>query len=177
MWRRYTTLLFRSRYRRHVNICNRLAEKAKSELLSNKINQAKGNPKKLWGEVNKMLHKTKDCTLPSLTSMVACENFLQFFIEKIDKNREQFSNAPASPVSSVQPVPAERSFCEFLPVSGDETRKVINAAPCKSCMLDPWPTFLVRECLDIVTTTQHTLDIFKWGLLHKPQKHKKSLTQ
>jgi hypothetical protein len=84
--------------------------------------------------------------------MVACEKFSQFFIEKIDKIREQFSDAPASSVSSIQPVPAEMSFCKFLPVSEDETRKVINASPCKSSMLDPWSTFLVRQCLDILIT-------------------------
>jgi hypothetical protein len=54
--------------------------------------------------------------------MVACEKFSQFLIEKI----EQFLDAPASPVSSIQPVPAERSFCKFLPVSEDEIQKESN---------------------------------------------------
>jgi hypothetical protein len=60
-----------------------------------------------------MLHKTKDCTLPSLTSMVACENFSQFFIEKIDKIREQFSDAPTSSFSSPNPCVLKGRFASF----------------------------------------------------------------
>jgi hypothetical protein len=71
-----------------------------------------------------MLHKPKDCTLPSLslTSMVACD-FSQFFIEKIDKIREKFSDAPASPVSSIQPVPADIKgrFVSYFPLNNTHT--------------------------------------------------------
>jgi hypothetical protein len=89
--------------------------------------------------------------------MVACENFSQLFIEKINKIQEEFPNASVFSAPVVHPSPAERSFCDFVPVSEDQTRKAINASPCKSCMLDPWPTFLVRECLDILITPKTSL--------------------
>ena len=37
-------------------------------------------------------------------------------------------------------------FMKFQPL----VRKVITKSPTKSCLLDPWPTFLVKECLDIL---------------------------
>ena len=35
-------------------------------------------------------------------------------------------------------------------VSQEEIRKIIMKPPSKSCLLDPWPTFLVKECIDIL---------------------------
>ena len=35
-------------------------------------------------------------------------------------------------------------------VSREEIRKIIMKSPTKSCLLDPWPTFLVKECIDIL---------------------------
>ena len=34
----------------------------------------------------------------------------------------------------------------------EDVRKIITASPTKSCYLDPWPTFLVKDCLDILIT-------------------------
>ena len=40
----------------------------------------------------------------------------------------------------------------FVAVSEDYVRKIIIQSPSKSCPLDPWPTFLVKDCLDILIT-------------------------
>ena len=32
----------------------------------------------------------------------------------------------------------------------DDIARVIKNSPTKSCLLDPWPTFLVKDCLDIL---------------------------
>ena len=32
----------------------------------------------------------------------------------------------------------------------DTVNKIIRNSPTKSCMLDPWPTFLIKECSDIL---------------------------
>ena len=42
------------------------------------------------------------------------------------------------------------AFNTFKPVTEDEVRKCINESPTKSCLLDPIPTFLLRDCLDIL---------------------------
>ena len=39
---------------------------------------------------------------------------------------------------------------KFDEVSPDDVAKVIKNSPTKSCLLDPWPTFLVKDCLDIL---------------------------
>ena len=39
---------------------------------------------------------------------------------------------------------------KFDDASRDDIAKVIKNSPTKSCLLDPWPTFLVKDCLDIL---------------------------
>ena len=42
------------------------------------------------------------------------------------------------------------AFNTFKPVTEDEVNKCINKSPTKSCPLDPIPTFLLKDCLDIL---------------------------
>ena len=44
------------------------------------------------------------------------------------------------------------SFTSFSPVMEDDVFKIIKQSPIKSCSLDPWPTYLVKECIDILIT-------------------------
>ena len=37
----------------------------------------------------------------------------------------------------------------FTEVTRDTVDKIIRNSPAKSCLLDPWPTFLIKECSDI----------------------------
>ena len=39
---------------------------------------------------------------------------------------------------------------KFDDASPDDIAKVIKNSPTKSCLLDPWPTFLLKDCLDIL---------------------------
>ena len=41
------------------------------------------------------------------------------------------------------------SFPTFTPVTEDDVCKIIHDSPTKSCLIDPWPTFLVKENIDI----------------------------
>ena len=41
-------------------------------------------------------------------------------------------------------------FSTFSTVTEDQVTKVITNSPSKSCSLDPWPTFLVLDYLDIL---------------------------
>ena len=47
----------------------------------------------------------------------------------------------------VEPV---AKFSSFNSVSCNDVRKILNLSPTKSCSLDPWPTFIVKECVDIL---------------------------
>ena len=44
------------------------------------------------------------------------------------------------------------TFTSFSAVTDEQVTKIIQDSPTKSCSLDPWPTFLVLEFLDILIT-------------------------
>ena len=151
IWRRSKTPLNRARFRRQINLCNRLVEKERNRQYSERISQVQGNPRKLWGEINKMLHRVNESVLPDGPVTEVCENFSEYFIDKIQKIRDSFSCTKTVMASAETCNPdANTPFSNFTPVSEDEVRKIIVSSPCKSCSLDPWPTFLLKDCLDII---------------------------
>ena len=44
-------------------------------------------------------------------------------------------------------------YLAFMPVTEDEIYKCISESPTKSCSLDPIPTFLLKDCLDILLSS------------------------
>ena len=70
-----------------------------------------------------------------------------FFSDKIAKIRNLFSTSESF---TLPPPPDVPNFSCFKQVFQEEIRKIIMKSPTKSCLLDPWPTFLVKECIDIL---------------------------
>ena len=75
------------------------------------------------------------------------DQFAAFFTNKIAKIRESFSSSSSFSLPSPVNPPG---LVKFDIASPDDIAKVIKNSPTKSCLLDPWPTFLVKDCLDIL---------------------------
>ena len=73
--------------------------------------------------------------------------FASFFSKKISKIRDTFSTS-GSLTEAPDLVPP--AFNIFVPVIQDE---FINESPTKSCLLDTIPTFLFKDCLDILLSS------------------------
>ena len=74
--------------------------------------------------------------------------FATFFSSKIMKIRESFSSSESC--NMVHPPFDPPKLTVFTQVTQDEIGKIISKSPTKSCLLDPLPTFLIKECIDIV---------------------------
>ena len=68
-------------------------------------------------------------------------------MDKINKIRNTFSKCTSKCVPEERKPP---SFSSFQVVSEIEFHKFIKDSPSKTCSLDPWPTFLVKRCIDIL---------------------------
>ena len=55
-----------------------------------------------------------------------------------------------SPVTWYIPAFDPPKLTVFTQVTQDEIGKIISKSPSKSCLLDPLPTFLIKECTDIL---------------------------
>ena len=73
------------------------------------------------------------------------DGFAAFFVRKIDAVRRDTSGLSTPPVL----VLASSSLVSFQPCTEVEVRQIVITSPVKSYALDPVPTFLVREFIDL----------------------------
>ena len=76
------------------------------------------------------------------------ENFNSYFISKIDKIREGFSD-DTDCYEYGNPAPPGH-FTSFHEVKEEHIVKIISQSKNKQCSLDPIPTTLVKQCSDIL---------------------------
>ena len=147
-WRKDKSPQNRARLRKQIARCNAIITMDKTNYFRNLISDNAHDSKKLWQVLRSVLHSVPEKVLPSHASQTCLANrFVTFFSDKIRKIRDSFTNTDSFTLPAPSDVP---KFDLFKAVSEDEVRKVITKSSTKSCLLDPWPTFLVKECLDIL---------------------------
>ena len=84
----------RSRLRRQIAWCNRLANRDKTVYYRKLISDNSHDSKKLWRELHKVLHRSHGTTLPTYESSKSlADHFATFFSNKIMKVCESFSSS------------------------------------------------------------------------------------
>ena len=148
-WRRTRLTIDRSRYNAQVHFCNRLHTKAKNQWYSDLIDENQSNPKKLWNAIGTILHRTTSSVLPDCSTVQALANsFSEFFSDKISRIMLNFNSVNS--IDETKPPKTPTTFSLFHQVTETEVKKIIKASPNKQCGLDPCPTWLVKECMDIL---------------------------
>jgi hypothetical protein len=148
IWRKNPSVLNRSKLRRQISRCNAIINKSKSDFYTEIINDNSGDSKKLWKELNNILHRKSETVLPEGKDDKSLANlFSSFFTDKITQIHNSFTNQS---VHSHSPDISPASLDNFTPATEKQVQKVILASPTKSCILDPWPTHLVKEFVDIL---------------------------
>lgn len=169
------TLFKFDHYIEQNKIVHDLIVASKTQYYKDTLNGA--NTKTIYRTLNSLLNKSSTI-LPSSSSGKALSNrFADFFTDKIDAirdvldkcsvvnvnsnvshahdncnigsdNSNNVSNEPEVCNSSVDGV----NMCtNFTPVDEIEVRKIISKIPSKSSSLDPMPTWLLKECVDVLT--------------------------
>ena len=109
-----------------------------------RIESVAGDSKKCWRAMNKLMCKTSNSKIPD---GLTAEAFSRFFAQKVEAVRA--ATAAADPpvfTSCLKPC----TFESFKPLSQDQILFLIRRAPDKTSELDPIPTWLVRECAEIL---------------------------
>jgi hypothetical protein len=111
--------------------------------------------------MNNVLRRGKESGLPTAPVSHKADDFQTFFLSKVSSVRSAAAarattttGPPTSDDGSARLPPAGRPGLPMLSawseVTTEEVRRVVMAAPAKSCSLDPIPTFLLREYIDII---------------------------
>jgi hypothetical protein len=124
-----------------------LVDSAKVAYFSSKI-QASKTCKELYSNFNKLTGKTNESPLPSNYEISDLPSvFSDYFSSKISNIRKNF--LPYSPQSD--PPTFRGTTCEsFTPVTEDFVLSILKSMSPKSCELDPLPTSLLYEHLDVL---------------------------
>ena len=126
---------------------------AKTSFFSSLISSVQTS-KQMFDTTSYLLGKTKCVSLPSIPDIKALPGlFSDFFKQKIAAIRNSFPQAPQNTGLHSPPPFSGTALTDFSPVSEDLVRKVILQAPPKSCELDPLPTKLLVEHLDVLLPT------------------------
>ena len=152
-WRRSRTQLHRFRYKHLCHLCDRMMTTAKSKHLAEVTSENSDNLRRLWNSINNILHRIPASALPEFTSVKSlCDHFSKYFVDKIAIIRSKFpdkiQNTP--PVQKKTEIRSKMNV--FESASEDEIKKLILSPSSKSCDLDPIPTSVLKNCLDILIT-------------------------
>ena len=152
-WRRSRTHLDRSRHKHQCHLCNRMMTKAKSKYLADVISENSDNPRRLWNSINNILHRIPPPALPEFTSVKSlCDHFSRYFVDKIETIRSKFPDKVQT-IPQVRKPEIRSKMNVFERASEDEIKKLFLSSSSKSCDLDPIPTSVLKNCLDILITS------------------------
>ena len=103
-----------------------------------------GNPRTMWNSVSAVLRRCKDPTVQP--SCLTADILSKFFKDKIDAVRMETDKADLPTYSSFY----GDEFSGFREYSMEEIRGVPIRSPAKTCSLDPIPTDVLLESIDIL---------------------------
>lgn len=154
LWRRTNLSVHYQIYKEQCQILSKLLILTRTNYFLDKIEECEGDQKSLQRIANNLMGRTGEIVLPSCSSQEdLSEQFSSFFIDKVANIRQDLLQKNNSNDVGTQSMVADVPFIgqhldTFENVSEAELRKIIMAAPSKSCELDPMPTFLLKPCLD-----------------------------
>jgi len=114
-----------------------LYERKDSQHWRAKIEENKGDMKKLWRTFRGVLGEA-DLDVPDDHT---ADDFATFFQDKVDVVRASTTMTPSHDVRWHD----TKTLSNWSTVTADEVAKLIGMASCKTCSLDPIPTWLVKE--------------------------------
>ena len=145
LWRRTGLTVHREIFKAEKVKYNNLLASSKASYYNQKITDCGKDSKALSQTMNELLYRQKVSKLPAYSSAEDLANrFSTFFKEKIDDIRENLPDCSDINLEIPQSLPVS-TLDVLANTTEEELWKIISKSPAKSCMLDPIPTWLVKE--------------------------------
>ena len=160
---------------------NRLMNEARTQFYKNFIDENCTNQKNLFNAVDKLLNKSEKRSVfpPSIDKQKYADQMGNYFVSKIQAIHTKLDIAALSlPVDSVDNTPETSIHLDkFTALTEEEVLKLVEGTAKKSCNLDPMPTPLVIDCIDVLLPAITTIinlslesgmfpDVWKNALIH-----------
>ncbi|KAK7111255.1 hypothetical protein V1264_010921 [Littorina saxatilis] len=151
-WKVSGLTVYEQLYRKAKNFVTFIVHKAKSMFYTTQIAQAKSS-KELYHITNDLCARSSASLLPTVYPSASLPDvFSNYFVTKVEKLRDDLDSQPSVPHPLGTPFSGD-PLASFTPVTESEVRKILTSSAPKTCDLDPIPTPLLFECLDVVLPT------------------------
>ena len=118
------------------------------EHYSNKVEMCKNDSKSLFQLTNSLLVYQQQKKLPDSDDQILSNQFNDFFHNKIARIKAHLNTDSHSEIYE-QPL-TDTKFTILRPTTSNEIRSLIMTSNNSSCILDPIPTKLLKQCADEV---------------------------
>ena len=147
-WRLSRLTVEREIFMNQRDIVKKMLYTAKSEFYANQIKDQAGNPKALFRTVGSLLHTERLPALPNEHLGQLLHEFSTYFIDKVDIIRRDLDNVGnCVAMRPDEPCGISSHLSSFMPTTTGAITKLVSKSACKSCMLDPIPTNLLKAYL------------------------------
>ena len=154
VWRNSSLEINRQIYMTKRDELNHAIFKAKHSHIQASIGKCNGQQKELFKRVDELFYKKKSSSLPTHESVdELCNRMADFFDNKI---KDIYNGLAAIQQQDIQLDPdtdfPSNGTClqDFEPLSEEDIEEIVKQSASKSCCLDPIPTQLIKECLDVL---------------------------
>ncbi|XP_072021334.1 uncharacterized protein [Amphiura filiformis] len=151
-WRKSRSDANREEYLVSKQVVNDAIRAAKTVHYSDKLNNC--SVKDMFKTVNELLNNTNKALPDTDCPEDLANEFGKYFVQKVTNIRNEVdglvSNCNTSCKSCMKSDPVTCLFPEFKSVTDEELLKIIKKCPNKSCALDPMPTWLVQQHIDVL---------------------------
>ena len=138
----------------------------KQEYWLNRLSQHGRSSSPIWRSLSSLFGRKRDIAAPN---DYTAEDFASFFARKVDTVRAATADKPPPPSAAA----AHCSLSTFHELSEADVRRLIMSSSIKSSTLDPLPTFLLREFVDVLLpyVARMVNSSLRQGRLPDSQKH------
>ena len=150
----------RKQYVHQCNFVINLIKSCKSEHYSSIIKETSGNQKVLFKTVQKLLQKpTVNFYPPSENDCMLADELATFFTAKIDTLHNDLHVKKKALIDSAEYVSDEvltislTKFSTLTEMKLDDIRELAATVFSKSCVLDPLPSSIIKQCTDLLLPT------------------------
>ena len=113
-------------------------------IITGNYNSMVTNPRQVWSTIDKILCRQKSTTP---TTQLTADSFATFFAKKIEDIRSTTENAPPATFTDN---PSDGKFTTYKLLDTSDVTSLILKSPLKQCALDPIPTWLLKDCIDLL---------------------------
>ena len=153
-WRRTKLHSDLMHFKAKKNIATSVMKRARTTYYTDLIQENSDDSRKLFRCAKSLFNQEANLTFPGYNDNTKLANDIgKFFVQKIERIRTALDTAASNlGPTAIEPLhtscPSQQA--SFTDRSEEDVKRLIGRSSKKTCSLDPMPTSLVVECLDVI---------------------------